>query len=148
MEHAEMLHLRMAGLTYGAIAARAGLSRQRIQQLLAPPPAIRQLIVDRSKGRCTGCNLDVGESGSVHHQGTQDGDRYNDVANLTLLCNRCHLAAHADLPMGERVRTRVCLRCGYTWRPLTGRRPIRCANRACGTPYWATPRKEPHTSPR
>jgi len=57
-----------------------------------------------------------------------------------------------NAPHGTTPRRKVwrCQRCGHRWMRLSGRTdpPIRCANRACGTPYCATPRKEPHTSPR
>ena len=32
-----------------------------------------------------------------------------------------------------------CKRCGYEWEPYVGR-PMRCANKRCGSPYWEVER--------
>lgn len=36
----------------------------------------------------------------------------------------------------------ICLRCGYCWPKTPGVTPVRCANKACKSPYWCKPRKE------
>jgi excisionase family DNA binding protein len=101
MTKQEMLHLRLAGLGYTDIAARAGVSRQRVQQLLSPPVAVRNLVVNRAQGLCQSCGLLVGKSGHVHHIGSTNGDSYNDAENLQLLCVRCHGRVHpAIFPNG------------------------------------------------
>lgn len=88
------LELRLAGLTYAQIGEELSISRQRVQQLVAPPPAIRRLVVQRAKSACQRCGLRVGESGHVHHIGSTDGDTFNDVDNLELLCIPCHHRSH------------------------------------------------------
>lgn len=37
--------------------------------------------------------------------------------------------------------TYECLRCGHKWHPRSDRRPDRCPNRKCNSPYWDKPRK-------
>ena len=88
-----MLKLRLDGLTYRDIANRAGISRQRVQQLLSPPPKIRQFVLDKYDDRCNRCGVYVGYSGHVHHNG-DNPETYNDINNLELLCLSCHRKAH------------------------------------------------------
>jgi hypothetical protein len=37
-------------------------------------------------------------------------------------------------------RLYTCLRCGWQWKTLSGRRPKRCAEVKCRSPYWDQPR--------
>jgi len=96
MEKQELLELRLDGMTYKQIGIRAGVSRQRIQQLLCPPKNIREFVINKFGGRCNRCNIFVGESGHIHHNGN-NSETYNDVENLELLCIGCHRRAHAQL---------------------------------------------------
>ena len=89
----EILDLRFAGLTYEQIAVRLHISRQRVHQLIAPPLKIRNIIVKRANGCCQICGLCVNGSGHVHHVSC-DGEDYNDVDNLQLLCINCHRNVH------------------------------------------------------
>jgi len=93
MNKKEMLDLRLQGQTYEAIATQAGISRQRVQQLLSPPRAVRDYVVKKHDGRCKECGLIVGKSGHVHHVGS-NGENYNDIDNLQLLCISCHRRKH------------------------------------------------------
>lgn len=36
-----------------------------------------------------------------------------------------------------------CLRCGWEWFAREDKRPIRCGNRKCQSPYYDKPRKDP-----
>lgn len=115
----EILGLRLSGLSYAEIARAVGLSRQRVQQILAPPKAIRDQVVIRANGKCERCGIVVGRSGQVHHGSPkhQDGDWYNDVERLQLLCVSCHIQVHSALkrlggdgqpyPKGASVQVRV-----------------------------------------
>ena len=85
--------LRLEGRTYKYISNIAGISRQRVQQLLSPPPQIRNFIVEKYKGYCADCGLYVGRSGHVHHDNS-DNEDYNDIEKLELLCISCHRKAH------------------------------------------------------
>ena len=96
MDRKEVLRLRLDGETYQSIADKTEVSRQRIQQILSPPAAIRKLIVARAEGRCQGCGIKVGKSGHVHHIGNT-GEDYHDIDNLKLLCISCHRKAHCNL---------------------------------------------------
>ena len=85
--------MRLNGLTYLNIGKQAGISRQRVQQLLSPPPVIRRMVVAKANGECQYCGLTVGQSGHVHHNGDAF-DTYDDIENLELLCISCHRKAH------------------------------------------------------
>ena len=94
MTKQEMLYLKLQGQTYRAIGKLAGISRQRVQQLLAPPRAIREIVVKRVNGLCQRCQLYVGKSGHVHHKGSTTEEDFNDLDNLELLCPSCHRNEH------------------------------------------------------
>ncbi len=107
MDKKEMLVLRLDGFTYQYIADKAKVSRQRVQQILSPPKAIRQFVVEKYHGRCADCGIYVGDSGHVHHQNTLEED-YQDINNLFLLCVSCHRQRHSPNPK----TLRPCLICG------------------------------------
>lgn len=88
------LNLRLEGYTYQAIADQLGISRTRAQQLVTPPTAVKRVIEDRHDFRCAYCQLFVGRQGDVHQIDYQDGDHYDDLSKLTLLCRSCHKLAH------------------------------------------------------
>lgn len=91
------LNLWLKGLTYTEIGRRMGYSRQRAQQIIAPPTAIRNAIKKRAEGRCEHCGVEL-EGGHIHHLGS-DGrtpENYNDMANLVYLCILCHGICHAE----------------------------------------------------
>ncbi len=122
----EILEARFAGLTYAQIARKLGISRQRVQQLISPPPWVRSIVVNRAGGNCQDCGLLVNGSGHVHHKAC-DGEDYNDVANLVLLCVSCHRIAHVG------VRS-ICLQCGQ---PTNGLRRYFCSKK-CWSLYHKT----------
>ncbi len=94
------LALRLEGQTFKAIATAVGLSRQRVQQILSPPVAIRVQVVEAARGACQLCGIFVGGSGHVHHQLAKGVvvDDYNDIKNLRLLCISCHRLEHSYGP--------------------------------------------------
>lgn len=104
MTKEEMLHLKLSGVTYSEVARRAGISKQRVAQILQPPRGVRDLIVERAYGLCESCGVEVGRSGHIHHRGG-DFDTYNDISQLELLCASCHMHKHAtpkiDKPWSE-----------------------------------------------
>lgn len=93
MDKHDMVKRRIEGYTYEAIAKEAGVSRQRIQQLLAPPKEIRDYIITKYRGLCFDCGLIVNKSGHVHHENS-DAEDFNDIDNLVLLCKSCHRKRH------------------------------------------------------
>ena len=129
-----MLRLRLDGQTYAYIAKKAGVSRQRIQQVLSPPIPIRDFVVTKYDGRCFGCGLYIGKSGHVHHVNTDGGENYQDIDNLQLLCISCHRKQHPfDCRHNDSFYQHKCLRCGKVWDSLNPH-PLRCGK--CKSPYW------------
>jgi hypothetical protein len=94
MDKKELLKMRLDGMTYREIGLKAGISPQRVQQLLSPPAPIRSFVVAKYKGRCNRCGVLVGRSGHIHHEGDLNTENYNDIENLELLCIACHRGAH------------------------------------------------------
>ena len=143
---AKALALRLSGLTYGQMGEKLGVSRQRAQQLVSPPKEIRTIIVAHANGCCEDCGIGVGDSGHVHHRDTDNGDTYNNVDNLQLLCLSCHRKAHSDLPLdaaawGAMPRNAFsCERCQYWWLALV-EKPKVCPH--CSSHLWETPYPEP-----
>ena len=105
------LQLRLAGLSDLAIAKRMGVSPQRIGQLLAPPLAIRRIVIERARGRCASCGGHVGLSGRIHHRASRGMtcSQYNDLGNLVLLCPQCYRRARRtrmeQMPAGPQLVT-------------------------------------------
>jgi hypothetical protein len=98
MTHHEMMEYRLAGLSYQAIANKAGVSRQRIQQILRPPASVCQWVGKQANWCCQSCKINIGTSGHVHHRehkGLEQED-YQDIQNLEYLCIVCHGIAHSD----------------------------------------------------
>ena len=88
--------MRLDGRSYAEIGAELGISRQRVQQILSPPTAIRDMVRRAAKDRCQGCGVIVGKSGHVHHRDSTNGDTYSQLDNLQLLCRSCHWYAHLN----------------------------------------------------
>ena len=84
---------RLEGLSYTELGKQMGCSRQRIHQIIAPPKETRNAVVLRYQGKCCQCGQVVNGSGHVHHVSCE-GEDYNDLANLQLLCRACHRKAH------------------------------------------------------
>ena len=89
-----MIEMKLEGATYAEIAKIAGISRQRIQQLISPPKAIREYVVNKCGGKCVACGILTGRSGHIHHEGGNGDGDYNDIDNLLLLCPSCHRMRH------------------------------------------------------
>ena len=95
---AELLRLRLSGLTYGKIATLVGVSRQRVQEVLSPPKHVRLLVQQKAGARCQNCGIPLNTHGHVHHRecfGFKP-DQYQDLSNLAYLCMPCHRKAHAN----------------------------------------------------
>ncbi len=98
--------LRLEGKTYQEISQASSISRQRVQQLLSPPCSIRKFIFQKYQYKCQDCGIAVGRSGHIHHDG-ENGEDYNDIANLMLLCPSCHRKKH-------RTVVHFCKHCGQS----------------------------------
>ncbi len=66
----EVLSLRLAtNASYAELAARYGVSRQYIQQLLRPSRGSANVVKARANGHCEGCRCPVQDGhGHVHHK--------------------------------------------------------------------------------
>ena len=100
MDKESALRLRLDGHTYQYIAGQAGVTRQRIQQLLSTPPFIRDLLIKQTGGKCQKCGILVGKSGHAHHKGSLTNNNYDDIASLQLLCISCHRRSHQAIELG------------------------------------------------
>lgn len=152
MERTEMLKLRLDGRTYQYIADSAGVSRQRIHQVLSPPLIVRDFVVKKYNGRCDVCDIFVGKGGHVHHNESKNEENYNDLENLQLLCLSCHRKSHRKPPSlgccycGKKIRKgifcgedcfkkyhRVTLTCSYCGKEFTLKTSVA---------YWRTVRNQ------
>jgi len=106
MDKKEMIKLRLDGFTYSEIGRRAGVSRQRIQQIISPPKAIRDFVIRKYNGHCMRCGLYVGKGGHIHHEPPNEEEDYNDIEKLQLLCISCHRKIHSKPPQLH------CIYCG------------------------------------
>jgi len=105
----EILHTDFGRLSYTEIAQKYGISRQRIQQLLSPPSAIRKYIYNKHNDRCVDCGKYVGKSGHIHHtQLDKNGANYQDIDNLILLCNGCYKKRHGIPLITKRFSCSFC----------------------------------------
>ena len=119
-----MLTLRLEGRSYQYIANEAGVSRQRVQQVLSPPTEVRDFVVLKYDGYCSRCGLYVGQNGHIHHNHS-NSENYNSVGTLELLCIACHRHRH-NIPTQLR-----CLCCG---KPNERKRGLFCS-RDCHKKY-------------
>ena len=76
-----MLKLKSEGYTYQAIADRVGVSRQRIQQIIAPSRDNRQEILS-NRHFCERCGMRL-DKAHLHHLD------YMTIA-IQVLCPKCH----------------------------------------------------------
>lgn len=93
----QAIQLWLKGLTYAEIGNALSVSRQRAQQMIAPPRPVWNAIRAKAKGKCQHCGVAV-LSGHIHHKNT-DGrtlDDFNDMENLLYLCPGCHRKAHSE----------------------------------------------------
>jgi hypothetical protein len=96
--YAQALAMRLDGKSYREIGQALGVTRQRVQALIAPPTKTEDIVVARAGGRCEACQAPAGRSGHIHHRQAKGmtPDTYNAEPNLALLCPSCHPKAHRD----------------------------------------------------
>ena len=101
--HSRLLALQfiLEGLTLGEIGQRLGVTRQRVHQLLKPPPAIVQEVMARTRGICESCGIIA----RPYHVHTRDLEReindYEGEGALRLLCLPCARQAHQGKKRGK-----------------------------------------------
>ena len=100
----EILQMRFKGMSYAQIGKKFGISRQRVQKIISPPPYIRKAVFKKAAGKCQDCGILVGRSWHIHHKGNSENEEdYNDGENLELLCLSCHAKLH--MPFTDESRT-------------------------------------------
>jgi 5-methylcytosine-specific restriction endonuclease McrA len=89
--------LWLKGLTYSEIGKSLNVSRQRAQQMIAPPRPIWVAVRVRAKGKCQQCGVEI-LNGHIHHKNATNRtlEDFNDFVNLVYLCPGCHRTAHRD----------------------------------------------------
>ena len=81
--------------TFTEIAEKYGVSKQRIQQLVSAPPAIRKFVHENSKKVCRECGAPVVlRDMQVHEQGAGLVDNYDNISMLICMCRDCHVTEH------------------------------------------------------
>lgn len=86
------LGMWLKGMTFAAIGQQMGVTRQRVQQVLCPPPDLRKETYDQADGKCQVCGVHLGHNGQYHS--TDDGPIDDFTQPLTLLCLACHRLKH------------------------------------------------------
>ena len=89
------LRMKRNGMTYQQIGDYFKVSRQRVQQAISPPFAVKLALIRRSGNKCQDCGIFLGGHGDIHHEGGSDCD-YNDIDNLVHLCTSCHVRRHGS----------------------------------------------------
>jgi hypothetical protein len=98
-EKKEMKDLIIAGWSYGEVARKFKISRQRVHQLTNNTKAsnpLRKEVIERDNYRCQMCgkpyNVTKPQDNQVHHINGISGD--NRMENMILLCRECHMIIH------------------------------------------------------
>ena len=74
--------LIVSGKTYQQIATELGITRQRVQQLNKPDPAIIKELRKRANGECENCGMPL-VYGQIHHVSEKIPiDAYHGLSNL------------------------------------------------------------------
>ena len=116
MNKEKMILLRLQGKSYAEIGRKFGVSKQRILQIIGPPPEIKQFIYNKYNGICQVCNTSVKKKkGHVHHQNGNNTlvENYNEIDNLILVCIGCHRTLHT---IPELKKTKYCPTCGKSFK--------------------------------
>ena len=90
----KMARLKRQGLTYAEIGELYRMSRQRVQQVVSPPPEIANEVRKRANSRCENCKLEL-QDGDIHHKDWNVPEP-NSLDNLSYLCVACHMLVHYD----------------------------------------------------
>jgi hypothetical protein len=92
----QAMMMRLQGFTYAKIATALNVAPHRVHRVLAPPKAIRIMVLARANEQCEHCGLGPGTILAVHHRKSVglESDEYEDMGNLQALCAGCHRAAH------------------------------------------------------
>jgi len=94
----------LEGQTYAEIGKALGVSRQRSQQLIRPPTAIRHLVQGRASSKCEGCGIPLRRDGHVHHISSElTADAWNNLDNLRWVCRTCHSFLHSQIQATIRI---------------------------------------------
>jgi hypothetical protein len=94
LDSLEIIRLKQQGKSYRVIGLLAGVSRQRIQQILSPSQDTKNKLVRYAKGKCSKCGKYIGSSGQAHHRKYKVSDNLHD---FDYLCTSCHIREHRKI---------------------------------------------------
>ena len=86
------LGMWLKGMTFTDIGKEMGVSRQWVQEMLCPPPALRKATYELAGGKCQGCGVHLGRNSHYHSVPTGPIDDFTKP--LVLLCVKCHSLEH------------------------------------------------------
>ena len=87
-----VLEMLIKGRTYTSIGAELGISRQRVQQLVAPPKERGGALLAKYDGKCARCGIPL--NGKWHRHHLEACIDFNALDNLIPLCLSCHKLVH------------------------------------------------------
>lgn len=85
------LGMWLTGMTFTDIAKEMGVSRQWVQEMLTPPPALRKATYARAQGKCQVCGMHLGRNAHYHSEPTGPIEDFSKP--LVMLCCACHRQA-------------------------------------------------------
>jgi hypothetical protein len=90
---AAIIALWLQGGSYLKVAKAFGISRQRVHQIISPPPETKEALRIRAKDKCEQCGCPLAFGAHIHHK-ERPPDKYNDLSNLEYICYACHAKEH------------------------------------------------------
>ena len=94
IRYQRVLGLWLTGLTYAEIGRMMGVTRQYVQQQIAPGIETQRAVRARAKHLCESCGTRERRfRHHIHHRSRTL--QYNRLSNLALLCQSCHKVADA-----------------------------------------------------
>lgn len=115
-----MIARLVAGATYREVGSAFGISHQRVQQIVAPPREVRELLAARAAGRCERCDQEKRlEAHHIRRGATVEG--WDTKERFLSLCRSCHSKEHRETATAPAYGRR-CEACGRLLAGFPGKR--------------------------